>query len=478
MKNALFIYIIFSLTLITSCSLKDKGNYDYVNVARPVVTGLDASYTVLLGAELKIKPKVTIAGKADFSFHWKITLPDGVKEFYGDSLKFSPGSVVGIFNGKLILTNNVNGAQYLYPFTISTATIFSKGIMVLSDESGIAQLSFVKPDNSVMPRIYRTMQGHDLPNGPLQLIGANFYWGMQYYWVLCSQGTDPGVKLEPNTLSVLRTVRDNFLVPEKGAVKLGTQYERSNGSAMIGVMNDKLAATYALGYAVMDPYGMWGDGYLTKGDGTYKLGTSFIYAEYQYLYGYDEFGKKFIKFQYDGKWVGDDYVVPAPVGTTPLAFDPKNVGLSKVLFMSLIGTTHFAFCKNDVNDVFELQFKRSAGAKDTITPILKRPFAGSSIVKTNSKWLSSVTNEFFISSDDKIYRYNRITTDLTALTASFNGDKITMMKFADSNTLMVGVQSGKIYFLDISLGINGVIIPDKTIQGIPGAPVDAYIRKS
>ena len=477
MKNIFFIAIIFILYTLSSCSIKDKGNYDYVDVARPVVTGLNAEYSVLLGEVLKIKPTVTIAGTKDFSFQWKV-LTDSMHVTTGDSLKFSAGTVVGVFSAKLILTNNVNGAKYIYPFTIKSATVFSQGVMVLSDEGGVAQLSFVKPDNSVMPRIYKTMNGKDLPGAPLQLVGANFYWGMQYYWVLCSSGYDPGVKLDPNTLATIRTVRSNFIVPETGPIQLGNQIQLDNGSALFGVMNNKLAAAYSIGYAVMDPYGMWGDGYLTKGDGAYKLGGSFIYVGYQYMYGYDENARKFIKFQSNGGWVGDDYVVPTPAGGGALPFDPKNVGMSNVLFMSLIGTTHFAFCKNDAGNVFEYQFLRSGGTKDTITPTVKRAFAGSSIVKANSKWLSSVTNEFFISSDDKIYRYNRITTDLTALTATFNGDKITMMKFADPNTLMVGVQSGKIYFLDISLGVNGVIKPAKTIQGIPGAPVDAYVRTS
>ncbi len=476
MKNRYFIFIASVLLSVTSCTIVDHGNYDYVNVPRPVVTGLEDEYTVLLGEELLVKPTVKIDGKADFSFHWKVLLPTGYIESDGETLKFSPVSVVGSWNAKLILTNNVNGAKYIYPFIIQTSTVFSKGVMVLSNESGVAQLSFVKPDNTVMPRIYRTMNGKDLPNEPQQLIAANFWWGMQFYWVLCGQGDDPGVKLDPNTLSVMRTVRGNFLVPETGAVKLGNQIQLANGSALLGVMNDKLAATYTLGYPLSDPYGMWGDGYLVKGDGTYKLGNSFIYVDYQYMFGYDEYNKKFIKFGTDGKWVGDGYVVPAPADGGTLAFDPKNVGMSKVLYMSLIGSTNFAFCKDDKGNVNEFQFLRKEGVKDTIVPVVKRAFKGSSIVKSDSKWLSSVTNEFYISSGDKVYRYNRITQDIVPLTASFSGDQITMIRFADQNTLMVGVQSGKIYFLDISLGVDGVLIPSKTINGIPGAPVDAYIR--
>lgn len=478
MKNIYFIFVASILLFVASCNIVDKGNYDYVDVPRPVVTGLNEEYTVLLGEELSVKPTVTIQGKADFSYQWKILLTTGWIESTGETLKFSPVSEVGSWPAKLIVTNNVNGGKYIFPFTIKTATIFSKGIMVLSNEAGVAQLSFVKPDNTIMARIYKTMHGVNLPNKPLQLISANFWWGMQFYWILCGEGNDPGVKLDPNTLGVLRTVKGNFLVPETGPIKMGYHIQLANGSALMGVMNDKLAATYTLGYPLSDPYGMWGDGYLIKGDGTYKLGNSFIYVDYQYMYGYDEYNKKFIKFQTDGKWAGDDYVVPAPSGGGSLPFDPKNVGMSKVLFMSLIGNTNFAFCNDGNGNVYEFQFTRTPGAKDIIIPVLKRAFAGSSIVKTESIWLSSVTNEFYISSGDKIYRYNRITQDIVPLTATFSGDQITMMKFADSNTLLVGVQSGKIYFVNISLGIDGVIIPAKTINGIPGAPVDAYIRTS
>jgi hypothetical protein len=51
-----------------------------------------------------------------------------------------------------------------------------------------------------------------------------------------------------------------------------------------------------------------------------------------------------------------------------------------------------------------------------------------------------------------------------------------MIKFNGTNTLLVGVESGKLFFLDISLGVDGDIITGKTISGIPGAPVDAHIR--
>ncbi len=478
MKNIYFIFIASIVLFISSCTIVDKGNYDYADVPRPVVAGLNDEYSVLLGEELTIKPTVTIQGKADFSYQWKILLSTGWIESTGETLKFSPLSEVGTWTAKLIITNNVTGGKYIYPFTIKTSTVFSKGVMVLSDEAGVAQLSFVKPDNTIMPRIYKAMHGKNLPNKPQQLISANFWWGMQFYWIICGEGDDPGVKLEPNTLSILRTVKGNFLVPETGPIKMGYQIQLANGSALLGVMNDKLAATYTIGYPLSDPYGMWGDGYLIKGDGTYKLGNSFIYVDYQYMYGYDEFNKKFIKFATDGKWVGDDYVVPAPIGGGTLPFDPKNVGMSKVLFMSLIGITNFAFCKDDNGNVYEFQFTRTQEAKDIITPVLKRAFVGSQYVKSDSKWLSSVTNEFYFTSGDKIYRYNRITQDIVPLTANFNGDQITMMKFADSNTLLVGVQSGKIFFVNISLGVDGVIIPAKTINGIPGAVVDAYIRVS
>jgi hypothetical protein len=473
----IILFIASSIVLgISSCTVIDKGNYDYKDVPRPVVSNLDEEYSVLLGEELTITPTVTIDGESDFSFKWKVLLTTENIESEGPTFKFAPTSEVGSWSAKLILTNNVNGAKYIYPFTIKTSTVFSTGVMVLSSESGVARLSFVKPDNTVMPRIFKTMHSRDLPGKPQQLIAANFWWGMQFYWIICGEGDDPGVKLDPNTMGVMRTVRENFVVPHSDPLTFGYQFQRSNGSALIGILNGKLAQTYAIGYPLSDPYGMWGDGYLVKGDGNYKMGNSFIYVDYQYMYGYDESGKKLIRFTSDGVWVGDNYDVSSPAAGEVSAFDPKNMGMDKVLYMCLIGTTHLAFCQDASGKVYEFQFLRSQAAKDIITPVLKREFAGSSLVKSNSMWLSSVTNDFYVSSTDKIYRYNRITQDLKLLNASFTGDEITMMKFADNNTLLVGVKSGKIYYVDITLGVDGNIISGKTISGIPGSPVDAYIR--
>jgi hypothetical protein len=83
-------------------------------------------------------------------------------------------------------------------------------------------------------------------------------------------------------------------------------------------------------------------------------------------------------------------------------------------------------------------------------------------------------NVFYFSSNDKIYRYNPINQDIRQLDAALAGKKVSMLKISDDdNFLTVGVD-GAILALDINVGKNGNVV--KTINGIPGAPVDLIFR--
>ena len=65
-----YIYSLAALLILMSCS-QDLGNYEYEDLAEPVITGLE-DQSVLSFSRLSISPVVELKDSADkYSFEWK-----------------------------------------------------------------------------------------------------------------------------------------------------------------------------------------------------------------------------------------------------------------------------------------------------------------------------------------------------------------------------------------------------------------------
>jgi hypothetical protein len=95
-------------------------------------------------------------------------------------------------------------------------------------------------------------------------------------------------------------------------------------------------------------------------------------------------------------------------------------------------------------------------------------------VNADTKWQKSVVNVFYFTSNDKIYRYNPVNEDLVALTATYNGKKVTMIKLSNDGTRLTAGYQGALLTLDVSVGKNGDIL--QTVTGIPGDVIDQVVK--
>lgn len=138
--------------------------------------------------------------------------------------------------------------------------------------------------------------------------------------------------------------------------------------------------------------------------------------------------------------------------------------------------THYAFFRSPDRSIYELKFSYSFDAASrSIKAEQKRIFKGSTLVNEDTKWQRTSLNVFYFTSNDRIYRYNPLNEDLRLLDADFGGKKISLLKIStDDNSLTVGT-SGTLSVLDVSVGKNGNIV--RSINGIPGLPVDLVTRK-
>src|SRR5690606_41607488 len=90
--------------------------------------------------------------------------------------------------------------KYFHTFFIQGITEFSQGSLVLSQDEGLTKLSFIKPDSTVQPNIYETINNEQLPNDPLHihyLRNMNTGGLPLAYWIITKHG---GIRLNVNDL--------------------------------------------------------------------------------------------------------------------------------------------------------------------------------------------------------------------------------------------------------------------------------------
>ncbi|WP_207515362.1 PKD-like family lipoprotein [Longitalea luteola] len=471
MKKIILV-LLSAFALVQQACYKDKGNYEYNMPVAPTISGLDTLYTVALGDTLIIQPTVTTTDpNARFFYSWTISIPEQFRDtvITGFPLKYAFGLDPKKYAARMTITDSSNGMKYFREFMIDGQTEFSVGTLVLTLENNTSQLNFVKPDGSVISRVYRAIHGVDLPGGPQQIIPlvhqALTTKPTFCYWVTGTETNDAGVRLATNTLIQINTLRKNFFDPPASAVP--GQLESKADGVLRGVINKKLYVGAWKTFYGFPIYGYFG--VPTAGD--YELYRQVIFNQAPYIIGYDSKAKKVVAFTNfgDPAYIGTDYQV-----TTTTPFDPKNVGLDLLHFQQIGGNNCFAFGKAADGTLYELKFGADFMGFIQLSPQYKRAFAQPGLITPLTRWAGAPGEIFYFNSGDKIYRYNPLNQEIRPLITDFGGKTVSMVKMIDNgNTLVAGIE-GSLYFLDVSTGKFGDIV--KKYDGIPGAPVDIAIK--
>lgn len=474
-----YIYLLsFVIILYTSCK-KDLGNYTYSPPSEPVIAGLkDGVFPALIGDSLILNPKITISDAdpaKDLEYEWRISVQELLREnvYKGYPLRMVYNLGPGERSARLIVTDKRNGLKYTIPFKITGTTQFSVGQLILSSDNGKSKFSFVKPDGTVLPDLYQSLNGEALPDNPVQLYYskplAYQLNTKEEYWLLCDQSAQGGVVIDAGTL-LKKTFFDAQFFSAPAVISPGylepVFYPSQMGTVPNGVVNGKFYVGTQSTAPNADDYGKFGN----EQSGDYTMSKYFTHGS-NFYFGFNTKAKAFIIFAGDGSYTGSSY----PIDAASTGFDPKNVGMDDLLYMRAgDGGTSYAFFKAADGSVSELSFTYPFGDAKSFKALGKRAFKGASLVTAATKWQRSSLNVFYFSSNDKIYRYNPVNEDLKVLDANFGGKAVSMLKIsADDNTLTVGVE-GSVHTVNVSVGVNGIIT--KTINGIPGAPVDILIK--
>lgn len=469
---SIFAGLLVASMLLNAC-YKDKGNYSYEKVDAPAIASLDTVYKAIVGDSLIIDPGVSISNSANLSLQWRIGGPDLKQDlvFEGKVLRTIFGLDAKRYSGRLIVTNNDNGMKYFRNFFIDGITDFSVGATVLSIEEGHPQLSFVKNDGTIRARVYEAINGEPLPANPICLIGAikeNLVPRVvRRYWVISNDGKEGGVEIDPNNFKKLKSLAANYFDPP---ATLSPSYFTDNPSGTIhGIVDGKFVWGYDLTWDQAPIYGMFG----VPLEGDYELSPHLIsnYATGTFYIGYDVKKKSFLRINLYGTpvYFGTSYETI----TTTNAFDPKNTGLDLIHLAQVNNQNCYAFGRDAAGVLYELRFTVNFTGPFTFTPGYKKQFKQPELITAKTKWVNTNSGIFFFSSGSKIYRYNPDNETFQALSADFAGKDVTMIKLIDQNTLVAGTE-GKLLYLDVRTGVNGTVI--KTVEGIPGTPMDLYQR--
>ncbi|MBT1705988.1 PKD-like family lipoprotein [Chryseosolibacter indicus] len=467
-KNILYLLIIVLLS-VTSC-YEDLGNYDYKEVEDPTVIGLqDNIFVGYIGDSLIIEPKVThsLAGTDALTFDWEIANHLELKgEFYkGSTLRFLFNLKPAIYSAKLTITNQTNGMKYFYNFKIEGRTEFSTGTAILSNDGGIARLSFVKAGNVLIPNLYEGLHGENLPNDPKQILIVDNYYTQSYH-IVTGEINKPGVILEAATMLRTRYLKDNFFETPDPIVANSLKTHPA-GAISHGVINGKLYCGTWQTFSGSPVYGLFG----ARAAGDYELSPWFNFYGAHYL-GYDVNKKQLLQFDMNLGFTGLNYtVIPAMQESGKDSFDPKDMKVDLLYMQDLNPENSYAFGKDANGIIYEYKFDTEP---TVFFPKRKVQFPGASLIRENTKWQGSQFDVIFFTSDDKIYRYVPDNQDLRPLEADFSGKTVTMIKLIDNDLLIAGVE-GSIYYLDVSTGKYGSVY--RVIDNIPGSPVDVVVRK-
>ena len=161
------------LLLITACS-QDKGNYDYVDLNEPVVTGLE-DVTVLTFAQLTVSPDIAGGEYSDseYTFEWKALdnnssdepVVVGTERVLDYEVILPPGSYTLYFT----MTESATGLYWQYDVQLTVSSSTSEGWLVLCSDQGRARLDMISLVTG--DTVTDVLRGNGMPqmNGPRRI---------------------------------------------------------------------------------------------------------------------------------------------------------------------------------------------------------------------------------------------------------------------------------------------------------------------
>lgn len=169
----IYIYSLAAMLMLISCS-QDLGNYDYTDLAEPVISGLE-DQSALSFSRLTLSPTIDLKDAAEkYSFEWKAVdnnrLLDPVVIGTQPELNWEVTLPPGSYSLYLKITELATGLYWQQMLTLTVSSSTSEGWMVLCSEDGRARLDLVSVVTG--EPIRDVLRASEMPqmNGPRKII--------------------------------------------------------------------------------------------------------------------------------------------------------------------------------------------------------------------------------------------------------------------------------------------------------------------
>ncbi|WP_181998366.1 PKD-like family lipoprotein [Butyricimonas virosa] len=177
MKTIIYQIVFFHLfTLFLGACYDDNGNYDYEEISKITVNGLEKSYScVAFQDTLHLQPAVISSHVGDeIEYLWTLNPASG-DEITLDTigtervLNFPVNISQGFYDIVLWITNKSNGVSEFHESSLNVVTQFSEGFYFLKDLGQVADIDLHRWDGTCIQNIMRKMEGKSLSGLPVSL---------------------------------------------------------------------------------------------------------------------------------------------------------------------------------------------------------------------------------------------------------------------------------------------------------------------
>lgn len=215
------IYILFlALVLSFIGCVDDKTNSDFTTLNDITVSGIKESYICTLGDSLIIIPDLKHSldeNDGNFDYLWFFSTPQTM--YAADTLsrerdlRISVRAVPGEYNLTYKITDPRTGVFHSHQVPVRVDGAYSKGVLVLAENDGFAQLNFLPEEGNFVTGIYEGANQEKLGRNPRHVFFVNP--GKAEYKevaVLCNDERG-GVFMNTNNMLKRTDLRDAFFVP-------------------------------------------------------------------------------------------------------------------------------------------------------------------------------------------------------------------------------------------------------------------------
>ncbi len=478
MKRAINILIGLLVLTLSSC-YDDQGNYDYEELNKITFTDslIQKNYLVEQFDTLQINPVFAQSinkDESDLEYLWLIYANNTWG--YADTLSKNRNLEIPItlaldnYTALYRVINKSTGVFYEYPFKIEVINSYSKGILVLSEVEGQANLAFLNTKGTLGLDVFHSVNGTFAGNNPTVLgISANRYEGRSVF-IGCND-EQGGAVTEATGFKKLSALNELFFLPEKNPNPQFFATNKGRSAIEDGMIANNDYYFRSFMYPPPVKYGTSLSLAINKG---VKL-FPFVFDEGPYVSSsnvvYDNANKKFWK-----KNSRDVFTGFPP--SSPDIFDRNDTRLTMLEAGEGFKGEGYALCEDDAGTLFIITF--NPGGSQNMVPTGKFEIKSATEIQARTAaTFTSLSPQLFYAVGNKLYCLD-VKNDLSRVIYSFEEDvtidciklsKINLDKVMYLGTSKEGTgKRGSFHILDVQM--NGAVEVRESYENCVGKVVD------